>query len=164
MLVTWLSENKTKDWVTGLNFVQHMKNTSLHKGIKMTPYKAIFGIDPKVGLSTSNLPKSIVHSLETEEDLIALCESPEDNIPTEGSNSQPCNSIEADYNEISSQVLAPLSLSTTENNLISNEGAEIFKQVQADYNQISSQVLAPISLSTENQTLFPMKALKTLKI
>ena len=74
MLITWLNENHTKNWVSGLNFVQHYKNTSYHSGIKMEPYKAMFGINPKVGLTSSCLPKAIIDSLESEEDLIALIE------------------------------------------------------------------------------------------
>jgi hypothetical protein len=33
------------------------------------PYKALFGADPKIGLSSSSIPKELLPQLETEEDL-----------------------------------------------------------------------------------------------
>ena len=48
MLVAWMSENNTQDWSVGLCFVQNM-NSAHHSGIKRTPYKAMFGSNPKVG-------------------------------------------------------------------------------------------------------------------
>lgn len=69
MLTTWMQQNDTNKWSKGLQFVQFMKNCAYHSGIKRTPYNAMFGVDPKVGLSTSYLPKEIVSSLEDEEDL-----------------------------------------------------------------------------------------------
>lgn len=69
MLTTWLLENKTEHWSQGLRFIQFMKNTSLHCGIKRSPYEAIFGNKPKIGLKTSNIPLEVTDSVTTEEDL-----------------------------------------------------------------------------------------------
>ncbi|KAK4878163.1 hypothetical protein RN001_010669, partial [Aquatica leii] len=35
----------------------------------MTPYRALFGADPKVGLKSTNLPNSVIKELRTEEEL-----------------------------------------------------------------------------------------------
>ena len=34
-----------------IGFVQNMKNSAHHSGIKCTPYEAMFGSDPKVSLT-----------------------------------------------------------------------------------------------------------------
>jgi len=69
MLASWMTDNKSTNWSVGLKFVQFMKNRAHHSGIKMTPYKAMFGIDPKVGLSTSTLPNDVIDTVQEEEDL-----------------------------------------------------------------------------------------------
>jgi len=71
MFTTWLSDNKSTDWTTGLKFVQFMKNTSHHSGINQTPYKALFGCDPRSGLRSTTLPTEVLEKLVTEEDLEA---------------------------------------------------------------------------------------------
>ena len=48
MLTTWMQQNGTNKWSKGLQFVQFMKNRAYHSGIKRTPYKAMFGVKPKV--------------------------------------------------------------------------------------------------------------------
>ncbi|VVC30616.1 Hypothetical protein CINCED_3A012725 [Cinara cedri] len=40
-----------------------------HAGINMTPYKAMYGIDPRVGLSISNLPDDFINIVNDEDDL-----------------------------------------------------------------------------------------------
>jgi hypothetical protein len=42
--------------LVGIKFVQFQKNLSYHSGIKRTPYKAMFGVEAKVGLTSSSLP------------------------------------------------------------------------------------------------------------
>lgn len=69
MLTTWMLENETEHWSQGLRFIQFMKNTSLHSGIKRSPYEAMFGGKPKIGLKTSNIPLEAMNSVTTEEDL-----------------------------------------------------------------------------------------------
>ena len=44
MLISWLSDNNSSDWAVGLKFVQFMKNTSYHSGIKQSPYSALFSL------------------------------------------------------------------------------------------------------------------------
>ncbi|XP_025423809.1 KRAB-A domain-containing protein 2-like [Sipha flava] len=48
MLGTWLQNNKTKKWSEGLKLVQLMKNRSFHRGIKCSPYEAMFVSKPKI--------------------------------------------------------------------------------------------------------------------
>ena len=70
MLVAWMSENKTQDWSDGLCFVQNKKMSTHHSGVMHTPYKAMFGSDPKVGL-TSSIPSEVLERLQTY-DLLSL--------------------------------------------------------------------------------------------
>ena len=76
ILVAWMSDNNTQDWTVGLKFVQQKKNCAHHAGIKRTPYKAMFGEDPKIGLTSSSLPHEILERIQTEDDLLALHQSP----------------------------------------------------------------------------------------
>ncbi|CAC5421894.1 SCAN domain-containing protein 3,KRAB-A domain-containing protein 2 [Mytilus coruscus] len=92
MLVIWMRENNSKKWNIGLKFVQFEKN-SHHSGINRSPYKAMFGCDAKIGLSSSSLPQEILGSLQTEEDLIQHFQSSDK--PDEISNDKP-NELSSD--------------------------------------------------------------------
>ncbi|XP_064096298.1 KRAB-A domain-containing protein 2-like [Macrobrachium nipponense] len=75
ILIAWMSDNNTQDWSIGLRvvfLVQNMKNSAYHSGSKRTPYKAMFGCDPQVGLTSSCLPSEVIERLQTEDDLLAL--------------------------------------------------------------------------------------------
>ena len=72
MLSTWMTDNQTNKWSDGLRFIQFMKNKSFHRGIQRSPYEAMFGCPPKVGLRSSQLPTEILSSLNSEEDLTAV--------------------------------------------------------------------------------------------
>jgi hypothetical protein len=74
MLASWMKDNHTTNWSNGLRFVQFMKNRAFHSGIKQSPYKAVFGIEPRVGLTTSTLPFEIVHNIEDEDELEEVIE------------------------------------------------------------------------------------------
>ncbi|KAK9686696.1 hypothetical protein QE152_g36999 [Popillia japonica] len=63
------------------------KNTSYHKVIGRTPYNALFGVDPKVGFSSVNLPKDLLDPIENEDDLVQLLEIPD----VENNNLLSCN-------------------------------------------------------------------------
>ena len=71
MLIAWMGDNSSTDWPVGLKFVQFMKNTSYHSTIKQTPFSALFGGNPRVGLRSTNLPTEILERLVTEDDLFA---------------------------------------------------------------------------------------------
>ncbi|KAL4136213.1 hypothetical protein QTP88_007766 [Uroleucon formosanum] len=51
----------------GLRFVQFMKNKAYHSGIKRSPYNAMFGTDPKTGLTSSILPFTILQEIPSNE-------------------------------------------------------------------------------------------------
>ena len=50
MLTTWIQDHKTSHWSHGLKFINLMKNSGLHSGIKRSPYEAMFGCPPMHGL------------------------------------------------------------------------------------------------------------------
>lgn len=73
LLTTWMQDNNTNNWSDGLKFVQLMKNREYHDGLKCSPYKAMFGIDLKFGLSNSNLPKDLIEEdISTEEKFMGV--------------------------------------------------------------------------------------------
>ncbi|XP_039303442.1 KRAB-A domain-containing protein 2-like [Solenopsis invicta] len=47
---------------------------ALHFGIKQSPYKAMFGIEPRVGLTTSSLPSDMITNIHDENDLQNIIE------------------------------------------------------------------------------------------
>ncbi|XP_023312526.1 KRAB-A domain-containing protein 2-like [Anoplophora glabripennis] len=47
MISSWLKDNDSTKWSEGLRYVQFMKNPAFHSGIKQSPYKALFGIEPR---------------------------------------------------------------------------------------------------------------------
>ena len=50
MIISWMNDNDTTQWSEGLRVVQFQKNRSYHRVIDQSPYKALFGADPKIGL------------------------------------------------------------------------------------------------------------------
>jgi len=56
MLAALLQDNKTNKWSNGLRFVQLMKNRADYHVTIHSPYEAIFGTPPKIGLTSSLLP------------------------------------------------------------------------------------------------------------
>ncbi|XP_043475014.1 KRAB-A domain-containing protein 2-like [Leptopilina heterotoma] len=74
MLAVWMKDNKTTKWAEGLKFIQFSKNRALHSGIKQAPYKAMFGCDAKIGLSTSTLPCEVIKNISTEDYLLNVLE------------------------------------------------------------------------------------------
>ncbi|CAC5422177.1 unnamed protein product [Mytilus coruscus] len=76
---THLKQVKTgvnlQQWSEGLRFIQFQKNRSYHRVTGQSPYKALFGFDPKVGLSSSSVPRDLLPGIQTEEDLEAIFES-----------------------------------------------------------------------------------------
>jgi hypothetical protein len=59
--------------------------------IGQSPYKALFGSDPKVGLSSSSVPRDLLPDIQTEEDLQAIFEANSgstDNTDTDAAISQ----------------------------------------------------------------------------
>jgi len=69
MLVAWMSDNNTKTWSKGLQFIQRKKHQGLHSGIKTSPHGAMFGTTQRIGLGDSLLTEDMYCSTETEEEL-----------------------------------------------------------------------------------------------
>ena len=72
MIISWTHENNNSHWSEGLRIVQLQKNRSHYRTIDQSPYSALLGSDPNVGLFSSAIPKEILDTLESEEDLNAL--------------------------------------------------------------------------------------------
>ncbi|VEN35518.1 unnamed protein product, partial [Callosobruchus maculatus] len=72
MLRAWMHDHSSKNWSLGCYFVQFQKNSSYHKVIGRSPYKALFGVDPKAGFSPMNLPRDLLDEVENEDDLRML--------------------------------------------------------------------------------------------
>ena len=69
MLTAWMNDHKSKDWPLGLKFVQLSKNSALNRGSGSSPYELAFGEPPRIGLSTSPIPKELLDKISTEEEL-----------------------------------------------------------------------------------------------
>ncbi|KAF0702605.1 KRAB-A domain-containing protein 2-like, partial [Aphis craccivora] len=68
MIATWMQTNDNAKWSESLRFVQAMKNSAFHSGIKRTPYEAMFECTMKMGLATSSIPKNVITELIYEDD------------------------------------------------------------------------------------------------
>jgi len=104
------------------------KNSSFHRTIKRSPYKALFGTEPKTGLHSSHILKELLEKLVTKEDLDLLLNqqdhdiiltpdlsaaSLENNNNTSTSNDPPASEL-IDYNASTSNDL--LIVKSTNNN------------------------------------------------
>lgn len=79
MLVAWMMDNEAQNWSVGLRFVQNIKISAYHSGIKCPIYyTAMFGTKPHVGLISSSLPSKVTEMLPTEDDLNAVLNTPRD--------------------------------------------------------------------------------------
>ena len=72
MLTAWMADNNSTDWTMGIKFVQFSKNSAYHARIMRSPYAAMFGINARVGLTSTSLPQEIITSLQSEQDLVTL--------------------------------------------------------------------------------------------
>lgn len=72
MVFTWLETNDTTKWSEGLRFVQFMKNRAYHSGIDRSPYEAMFGCKPKVGLKSVLPSFDGLTKIVSEDDLEAM--------------------------------------------------------------------------------------------
>ena len=59
MLVTWIADNESQDWTTGIKFVHFRNNCAHHSGIICSPYSAMFGSEAWIIL-TSSLPHEVM--------------------------------------------------------------------------------------------------------
>lgn len=98
MLRAWMQDNVSQRWSIGLQFVQWQKNCSFHRTIGRSPYNALFGNDPKVGLTSSRLPNNFVKTITTEEEIEEIEE-----ILQCSTVSYTCNVCKIEINEVENQ-------------------------------------------------------------
>ncbi|XP_063594380.1 KRAB-A domain-containing protein 2-like [Penaeus indicus] len=67
-----MGDNNTTDWSIGIKFVQFQKNSSLHAGIRRSPYAAMYGCEAKVGLTSSLLSDEVIQRMQCEDGLLAV--------------------------------------------------------------------------------------------
>lgn len=72
MVTNWMRDNNSTNWRTGLKFVQFMKNRAHHSGIRKTSYATMFGVEPRVGLASTNLPKEAFSNVYDKDDLLRI--------------------------------------------------------------------------------------------
>lgn len=78
MIRAWMVDNNSTNWSIGCYFAQFQKNSSYHSTIARTPFKALFGDDPRCGLTSTHLSKNIISKFEMEEDLEMFLETTKD--------------------------------------------------------------------------------------
>lgn len=66
LLKNWMNKNDNAKWSIGIYHVQYIMNTIYNKKIGNCPFKALFGVDPKSGL-TVKVPDGLNLKLITEE-------------------------------------------------------------------------------------------------
>ena len=61
MLLCYVNDRVNKhhnyDLVKAISYIQYIKNTSLNRTIKLSPYKALFGQDPLININSENVFK-----------------------------------------------------------------------------------------------------------
>lgn len=87
-----MQDNNSTNQSVGGYYVQLKKNCSYHRVIDRSPYKGLFGSDPKIGPSSTNLPTSIIKTLETENDLNEVLFNLQPEAETDN-NSEPNNKL-----------------------------------------------------------------------
>ncbi|XP_068229782.1 KRAB-A domain-containing protein 2-like [Palaemon carinicauda] len=93
MIVAWMADNNSTDWPTGIKFVQFSKNSAYHGGINRSPYVAMFGVNARVGLTSTPLPQEIISCLQSEQDLKTMLQQQETDA------NEPETEAKADVNE-----------------------------------------------------------------
>ncbi|CAM9895223.1 unnamed protein product, partial [Heterosigma akashiwo] len=80
MLNKWLADNPGKTWKEGVGFLQWQHNTRLQEGVSTVPYKAAYGITPKVGIEGLGVvvAEALPDTITDENDLLAWMEENEE--------------------------------------------------------------------------------------
>lgn len=69
-----MKDNQITKWSNNRLFVKFMKNRALHTGIKQSPYKTMFGIEPRVGPIASTLPSDTIKNIQDKDELQKIFE------------------------------------------------------------------------------------------
>ena len=95
----------------GIKFIQFQKNSSLHSGIKRSPYAAMFGCEAKVGLTSSPLPHEVLDRIQNEEDLLpVLSDQKPDSRNNQEPTSQEPTQAETEEQRVSCSEQSPISV------------------------------------------------------
>jgi hypothetical protein len=143
MFATWLSENNSTQWSEGLRFIQFQKNRSYHRVIGQSTYKALFGSDPKVGLSSSSVPRDLLPDIQTEEDLQAIFEA------NSGSTDNTDTAISQTEHNTDTETEADATMSETDN--ITDTNTDTDGQVTAHNSTDNNE--PTIELETESMVI-----------
>lgn len=65
MLAAYLKDHENKTWSECLPNIQIMKNRAYHSGITQSPYKAMFGIEFRAGLTSTRLHNEVLRRIGT---------------------------------------------------------------------------------------------------
>ncbi|XP_060874829.1 KRAB-A domain-containing protein 2-like [Metopolophium dirhodum] len=91
MLATWMAENKSSDWPSGLKFIQFRKNRAFHSGIGRSPYEAMFGCSARLGVASIVLPMDEIDCLQSEE-------AQNDHLGSDSLDSEQCHTTQVEEN------------------------------------------------------------------
>ena len=119
-LVYWMRDNNSTNWTQGLRFVQFQKNSSHHSRLNMSPCEAVYGNPASIGLTSSSLPKEVLHMISTEEDLQAIMVE-ELNTDANVTEADPGQNIEEAAEEPEEPVIDPQTAIVTDNTADSTE-------------------------------------------
>ena len=72
ILTSLLDKFQHSNWVSELEKVAYMKNTTVHCACKNSPYTILYNRGPPKGLGDFHLPEELHHSINSVEDLEAL--------------------------------------------------------------------------------------------
>ncbi|GFU48137.1 integrase catalytic domain-containing protein [Trichonephila clavipes] len=136
MLRAWLIDNNTKNWALGCYFVQFQKNFSFHRTIKRSPYKALFGSEPKIWFQSSHISKELLKKLVTEEENLDLLLNQQGHDITSTPEDLPVISLK--NNDALKYLLAP-----ELNDYNASTSKDLLAPKLIDYNASVSKDLAP---------------------
>jgi hypothetical protein len=159
MIISWMNDDDTTQWSEGLRFVQFQKNRSHHRVIDQPPYKAVFGVDPNNGLSSSSIPKELLPQLETEEDLEQILADAGDGDTTDDTTDDDESAISTDISEADtdSNILSAEALQST-SYLVTTEIAPNSEETSV------VQTLNPNNSDNDVQLVEPVKDTATSEI
>lgn len=62
----WRKDYSSANWSMGYYFLQYYKNSSFHRIIGRSPYCALIGTDPDTILRGTNIPDSVISSIQAQ--------------------------------------------------------------------------------------------------
>ncbi|XP_072159674.1 SCAN domain-containing protein 3-like [Bemisia tabaci] len=154
MLAAWLIDKKTNQWPDALPFIQFMKNRAYHAGIRMSPYEALFGMKPRVGLTTSSLTPDMLANVETEEQLEELLASSQVNEENDEENdeNEPVTTSAGNTTQTQPPQLSPVT--TSAGNTTQTQPPQLSPVATSAGNTTQTQPpqLSPVTTSAGNTT------------